>query len=305
MDPTERTRNSPPGKASVWLQAIRPATLSAAVGPVAVGTALAAADARLHLGAAFGALLGAIFIQIGTNLFNDYADFEKGADTHQRVGPARATQRGWLTASQVKRAAYLSFALATLVGVYLTWLAGWPVLLIGIASVISGWLYTGGSSPLAYRGLGDAFVLLFFGVVAVCGTYFVQARSLSLTALVASLSVGALATAILVVNNLRDRHTDRLAAKRTLVVRYGARFGRIEYSALLATAYAVPLALWLLSSTARVSLGWLLPLASLPFALLLLRRVLTQDGAALNAQLAATARLGMLFNTLLAVGVLL
>jgi 1,4-dihydroxy-2-naphthoate octaprenyltransferase len=167
-----------PGTLAVWLAAIRPATLTAALGPVAVGTALAAAVGKQHLGAAAAALLGAVFIQIGTNLFNDYADFEKGADTDERVGPARATQRGWLRPGQVLRGSIVSFALAALAGVYLIQLAGLPVVWIGIASVASGILYTGGPAPLAYRGLGDLFVLLFFGVVAVCGTYFVQASSL-------------------------------------------------------------------------------------------------------------------------------
>jgi 1,4-dihydroxy-2-naphthoate octaprenyltransferase len=287
--------------ARVWLLAIRPATLTAALGPVAVGSALAFSDGFFDVWPALAALLGAVLIQIGTNLFNDWADFAKGADTDERLGPPRAVQRGWLTPRQVLSGAVVSFALAIAVGGYLVWHAGWPLVVIGLLSVICGVLYTGGPAPLAYTGLGDPFVMAFFGVVAVCGTYFVQAMSLTPAVVVASLAVGALATAILVVNNLRDRDTDRLASKRTLVVRFGERFGRVEYVALLLFAYAVPVIALLMGG----SYGWLLPLPTLPLALRRIRRVTTMDGAALNAELAATAQLGLVFNLLLATGVML
>ncbi len=288
-------------RARAWLAAIRPATLTAAIGPVAVGSALAAADGAFDVLPAAAALAGALLIQIGTNLFNDYADFVKGADTAARLGPPRAVQRGWLTARQVLGGAMGCFALAVIVGLYLVVHAGWPLVVVGALSVACGFAYTGGPAPLAYTGLGDPFVLAFFGVVAVAGTYFVQALTLTPAVIVSGVAVGAVATAILVVNNLRDRHTDRVAGKRTLVVRFGERFGRIEYVVLLAMAYAVPVALL----TAGASAGWLLPLLSLPLAARRVRRVLALDGAALNAELAATAQLGLAFNLLLATGVLL
>jgi 1,4-dihydroxy-2-naphthoate octaprenyltransferase len=292
-----------PSTLRVWMSALRPATLTAAVGPVAVGTALAAAEGRSHVGAALAALFGATWIQIGTNLHNDAADFERGADTAERLGPARATQRGWLSARQVRAAMYASFALATLAGLYLVGLAGWPVVVIGVLSIASAVAYTGGPLPLGYVGLGDAFVLLFFGVVAVCGTYFVQTGTVTLTALLASVAVGTLATAILVVNNLRDRRTDRHAGKRTLVVRFGARFGHVEFVALLVVAYLLPVALFVHGGATH--LGWLLPLLSLPLAWREARAVLSRDGEALNPHLGGTARVGLLFNLLLALGVAL
>lgn len=289
-----------PSTAKVWLAAIRPATLVAGVTPVIVGTALAAAAGHLHVGAALAALLGALLIQIGTNLYNDYQDFERGADTEARMGPARATQKGWLTASQVAKGAIFAFALAVASGSYLVWIGGWPVVAIGVVSVLSGLAYTGGPMPLAYHGLGDLFVIVFFGGVAVCGTYYVQALDLTAPVVLASLAVGLMANAILVVNNLRDRPTDIQAHKRTLVVRLGDRFGRFEYAAMILGAYALPVAAWALGYGGW---GWLLPLASLPVGLLLVKIVWGLEGRALNPHLGTTGRLGLLFGILLAVGV--
>lgn len=290
-----------PSKGKAWLAAVRPATLPAAAGPVAVGTALAAADGRAHAPTALLCLAVALLLQIGTNLHNDAADHARGADTSDRLGPPRAVAQGWLASKTVRSAAFAAFALAALAGLGLVVRGGVPLLVLGLASIASGLAYTGGRVPLAYRGLGDVFVLLFFGVVAVCGSYYAQAGVLGLAALSCSLAVGALATAILVVNNLRDREADARAHKRTLVVRYGASFGRMEYAALVAFAYAVPVALcaW------RGHPGWLLPLVTLPIAVQRLRRVQRRDGAALNPELGATARLGLAFSALLAVGVLL
>jgi len=290
-----------PSKGQAWLAAIRLATLPAAAGPVAVGTTLAAADGRAHAPTALLCLAVALLLQIGTNLHNDAADHARGADTSERLGPPRAVAQGWLTSQAVERAAMASFALAAIAGLGLVLRGGVPLLVLGLASIASGLAYTGGRVPLAYRGLGDVFVLLFFGVVAVCGSYYAQARALDLAALGCSLAVGALATAILVVNNLRDREADARAHKRTLVVRYGASFGRMEYAALLAFAYAVPVALFV----GRQHPGWLLPLLTLPVAVRRLLRVQRRDGAALNPELGATARLGLAFSALLAVGVLL
>jgi 1,4-dihydroxy-2-naphthoate octaprenyltransferase len=277
-----------------WISAIRPATLTASVGPVLVGSALAHADGRLHLPSAAGALLGAALIQIGTNLVNDVADFRRGADGEDRLGPPRAVQQGWLTERAVTRAAFAAFAGALVVGAALVARGGWPVVLIGTASVSAGIAYTAGPWPLGYHGLGDVFVLAFFGVVAVCGTYFVQALTVTPTVVAASVAIGSLATAILVVNNLRDRETDARVGKRTLAVRFGARFARAEYAALLGSAYVI-----------SASFGWLAPLLTLPWAAAEVRAIRSADGAALNPHLGRTAGLGLAFCALLAAGVVL
>jgi len=291
-----------PSTLRVWLAAIRPATLTAALVPVGVGSALAAADGAFRPWVAAAALLGAMLIQIGTNLHNDYSDFEKGADTADRLGQARATQRGWLTPTQVAFAAGLVALLAMAVGVYLVTIGGWPIVVIGLSSLLCAWAYTGGPKPLGYVGLGDVFVLVFFGGVAVCGTYYVQALEWSAAALWASVPVGTLATAILVVNNLRDRHTDALAGKRTLVVRFGERFGRAEYTLMLAVAYVIPPLAWALNVGHA---GWMLSWLSAPLAWVELRAVARSDGASLNPLLGRTARLGLVYGLLLAVGALL
>ncbi|WP_428267669.1 1,4-dihydroxy-2-naphthoate polyprenyltransferase [Haliangium sp.] len=292
-----------PGSARAWLLATRPATLSAALVPVAVGTACAVAASGFRAGPALAALAGALLIQIGTNFANDVFDYEQGADTAERLGPVRATQAGLLSAGQMRAGMVVAFALATLAGVYLTWVAGWPVVAIGVASVLSGIAYTGGPYPLGYHGLGDVFVLLFFGFVAVCGTVFVQMGEVPALAWWAAVPVGGLATAILVVNNVRDRHTDRKAGKRTLAVRLGRSAGVAEYVLLLAAAYATPVAL--------VGLGladWpaLLPLASLPLALAQARVMVSgTEGPALNRCLARTAQTMLVFGLLFALGLAL
>lgn len=293
-----------PRRADAWVQAIRPATLTAALGPVAVGSALAAADGAFEPIVALAALLGAIFIQIGTNLYNDYADYVKGADTDERLGPPRAVQRGWLEPKAVRAAAFLAFGVASMFGVYLILHAGWPILLIGVLSLISGVIYTGGPAPLAYTGLGDLFVLLFFGLAAVCGTYYAQALTLSPQAVAGAFAVGLLATAILVVNNLRDRHTDAKAGKRTLVVRFGEAFGRGEYLLCVGGAYAIPIGVFVVKTALEGSppWGWLAPELSLPLAVVEARRVMAADGAALNPRLGGTARVGLVYSLLLALG---
>lgn len=287
---------------STWFLAIRPRTLTAAIVPVMVGSALAFGDGRGQWLPAIAALLGAVLIQIGTNLTNDYYDFKKGADTHERLGPVRVTQAGLISPQTVLLAAVASFAAALVIGLYLVAVAGWPVVAIGVASLLSGYAYTGGPYPLAYNGLGDLFVFVFFGFVAVGGTYFVQALGLPPKALLAAIPVGALGTAILVVNNLRDATTDVKAGKRTLIVRFGERAGRGEYLACLALAFGTPPLL--------LALGWegwavLLPLASAPFVVAPLRRVLQQRGAALNPGLGETAKLQLVFGALFAAGLYL
>ncbi len=287
-------------RARAWLHAARVPTLAAALVPVAVGTALAARDHAFRLGPALAALWGAVFIQIGTNLVNDSGDFGRGADGGERLGPPRALAMGWLTLSEVRAGILVSFLLAALAGIYLAAAAGWPVVLIGIASIAAGVAYTAGPWPLAYHGLGDIFVFVFFGAVAVCGTYYVETRTLSADAALASIPVGALATAILVVNNLRDLDGDRAAGKRTVAVRVGRLGARVEYLALLGAAYLTPAFLF---ATRRAGAWALLPLLTIPLALAEGRRVLErEDGPSLNAALFGTARLHVLFGLLFAAG---
>jgi 1,4-dihydroxy-2-naphthoate octaprenyltransferase len=287
-------------RARAWLHAARVPTLAAALVPVAVGSALAARDHGFRLGPALAALWGAIFIQIGTNLVNDLGDFRRGADQNERLGPPRALVMGWLTPADVRAGILLAFLLATLAGLYLALNAGWVVVAIGLASIAAGAAYTAGPWPLAYHGMGDLFVFLFFGIVAVCGTYFVETRALSLDALTAAVPVGALATAILVVNNVRDLDGDRAAGKRTVAVRVGRRGARAEYLALLAAAYVTPAILFL---AGRAGAWALLPLITAPLALAEGRRVLhREDGPSLNAALFGTARLHVLFGLLFAAG---
>ena len=282
---------SPPSRARAWWLTLRPATLWAGAAPVLVGGALAARDGSFAPLPAAAALAGACLIQVGCNLVNDYSDFEKGADDDARLGPARAAARGWLSVGELKRGAALSLSLAALLGVYLTSVGGAPILALGVASLLSAVAYTAGPLPLAYVGLGDLFVLLFFGLGAVGGTYFLLAGALSAGALAAGGAVGALATAILVVNNLRDRAGDARAGKRTLAVRFGATAARLEYSLLLAAAFA--LVGW--RAAAEGDPAWLAPLVTLPLAVGRARQVWRTDGAALNPLLGATARLELLF----------
>jgi 1,4-dihydroxy-2-naphthoate octaprenyltransferase len=290
------------GRFQAWVLAARPATLTAAVVPVVVGSALAARDGVLRVGPAGAALGAALLIQIGTNLVNDVDDFERGADTAARRGPTRVTQSGLLTAREVRRAAWIAFGAAAVLGLYLVAHAGWPILALGITAIASGIAYTGGPWPLGYRGLGDFFVFAFFGVAAVVGTYYVQAGATAISVWVASIPVGALATAILVVNNVRDHDTDRIAGKRTLVVQWGERAGRAEFIGLLALAYFVPFGLAL---THLYSSWILLPWFTAPWAIMLGRSMATcTDTPAFNPILRSTARLHLLFGLLLAAGLL-
>ena len=205
----------------IWLMAARPRTLPAAVAPVLVGTALAATEGTFKWLTFAAAMLGALFIQVGTNLSNDYSDARRGADTEDRLGPVRVTAGGLVPPRQVLVATYVAFGMAVLAGAYLIATAGWELLLVGAASILAGVLYTGGPRPYGYEGLGEVFVFLFFGVVAVTGSYFAQVEQLTWEAFVLAVPVGLLASAILVVNNVRDLETDRRAGKRTLAVRLG------------------------------------------------------------------------------------
>ncbi len=285
-----------------WLSASRPATLPAAVVPVVVGTAAAVSDGHFHAGALVAALLASLLIQIGTNYANDYFDHRKGADTAQRLGPVRLIQSGAAPARHVLLAALVCFSVAALIGLYLIYVGGWPIFVIGIASILSGLAYTGGPYPLGYHGLGDLFVFVFFGVVAVVGTYYLHAGSVSSLAWWVSVPVGLLVTAILIVNNVRDIETDRAAGKRTLAVSIGRGATRAQYVLFLAVAYLVPLSLWIMGMLP----GWFwLPWLTLPLAYSAARGVMRHEGARLNAMLKATGRLHLLFGLLLAASLLL
>lgn len=282
--------------------AARIPTLPAAVTPVLVGSAAAWSHGRFRPGVMLAALISSILIQIGTNFANDLFDFKKGADTEKRLGPVRVTQAGLLTPKQVEMGMWVTFGLAVVAGLYLIAVGGWPVLAIGLASIAAGILYTGGPWPLAYHGLGDVFTFIFFGVVAVCGTYFVHTGTIDVGAFVASLPVGMIVTAILVANNLRDIETDRLAGKRTLAVRLGARATKGQYIVMLALAYLIPVAMGI-NGWASSTLFWL-PWLTLPMALRLIRVVLTQTGRDLIPALKGTGTLHLVFGLLFAASLL-
>lgn len=282
--------------------AARLPTLTAAIAPVAIGTACALAVGGFRVGPALAALLGALAIQVGANFANDVFDYEKGADTDERLGPPRAVHLGLLTGAEMRRGMFVAFGVAMAAGVYLTASAGPVVVVIGIASILAAIAYTAGPFPLGYNGLGDLFVLIFFGFVAVCGTTFVQAGYVPALSWWAAVPAGALATAILVVNNLRDLETDARAGKRTLAVRFGRRSARMEYYVLFAAAYVVPMGLVL---TGRLGAWALLPLLTVPAALALARAVARERGAPMNRLLFGTARLELVFGLLFAVGIAL
>jgi 1,4-dihydroxy-2-naphthoate polyprenyltransferase len=284
--------------------AARPRTLPAAIAPVLVGTSAAVERTDdLRVGAFLAALIGSVFIQVGTNLANDYSDARRGADSMDRLGPVRVTASGLVAPRRVLVATWVAFAVAVAAGIYLTAVAGPVILAVGVVSILAGILYTGGPRPYGYEGLGEAFVFLFFGLVAVNGSYFVQVERLDWLPFALSLPVGFLATAILVVNNVRDIDTDRRTGKRTLAVRLGRERARVLYAGLLLATYvALPVGLLAADGPA-----WgLLALASLPLAARPLRAVRTRtDGPALNAALAATGALLAAFSLLLTVGLLI
>jgi 1,4-dihydroxy-2-naphthoate octaprenyltransferase len=288
----------------IWLMAARPRTLPAAVAPVLVGTALAATEGTFKPLTFVAAMLGAVFIQIGTNLSNDYSDARRGADTEDRLGPVRVTAGGLVPPRQVLVATYVAFGLAVLAGAYLIATAGWELLLVGAASILAGVLYTGGPRPYGYEGLGEVFVFLFFGVVAVTGSYFAQVERLTWEAFVLAVPVGLLAAAILVVNNVRDLETDRRAGKRTLAVRLGRRRARALYAGMVYGAFVCAPLPWLLGSDELTA--WLaLPLIAVVPAVAVVRIVHERsDGPSLNGALARTGMLQLGFCSLLSAGIL-
>jgi 1,4-dihydroxy-2-naphthoate octaprenyltransferase len=286
----------------LWLVAARPRTLPAAVAPVLVGTALAQSEGTFRPLRFACALIGSIFIQIGTNLANDYSDARRGADTEDRLGPVRVTAGGLMPPRQVLIGTYVAFGVAVAAGAYLIAVAGWELLLVGVASIAAGVLYTGGPRPYGYEGLGELFVFLFFGVVAVVGSYFVQVERFEWEAFALSVPVGLLAAAILVVNNVRDVDTDRRAGKRTLAVKLGRTGARRLFAAMLLVSFAAPIAIW---AAGGLSAWILLALLAAPLAVPLMRSVGTRtDGPSLNRALAACGQLLALYSILLAAGVL-
>ena len=282
--------------------AARPRTLPAAIAPVLVGTSLAIRYGTFHPIAFIAALLGAILIQIGTNLSNDYSDARRGADSDERIGPVRVTAGGLVPPRQVLIATYLTFGAAVLCGAYLIAVAGWALLAVGAASILAGILYTGGPRPYGYEGLGEVFVFLFFGLVAVTGSYFVQRRGLPWQAFVLAVPVGLLISAILVVNNARDIDTDRRAGKRTLAVRLGRERTRVLFGAMIAVAFVTSWVPWF---TGALSPWLFVTAASAPLAIGVVQTVRTHaDGPSLNQALARTAKLALVFCLLLCAGVL-
>jgi 1,4-dihydroxy-2-naphthoate octaprenyltransferase len=287
----------------IWLMAARPRTLPAAVAPVLVGTALAIEADELQPIAFIAAMLGAVLIQIGTNLSNDYSDARRGADTEDRLGPVRVTAGGLVPPRQVLVATYVTFGLAVLVGLVLVVIAGPVLLLVGAASILAGVLYTGGPRPYGYEGLGEVFVFTFFGIVAVTGSYYVHTQELPWEAFALSVPVGLLASAILVVNNVRDLETDRRAGKRTLAVRMGRERTRVLYAVMVVGAFVTAQIPWLAGS---LSPWLLLVLLALPLGLKLIRTVRTHtDGPTLNQVLGGTGMLQLMFCILLSAGILL
>jgi 1,4-dihydroxy-2-naphthoate polyprenyltransferase len=286
----------------IWVVAARPRTLPAAIAPVLVGTALAGSEGTFHALRFIAALGGSIFIQIGTNLSNDYSDAHRGADTEERLGPVRVTSAGLVAPRQVLLATWLAFAVAVAFGAYLIAVVGWELLLVGAASILAGVLYTGGPRPYGYEGLGELFVFFFFGLVAVAGSYYVQTERLRPLAIGLAVPVGLLAAAILMVNNVRDVDTDRRARKRTLAVRLGRLGARRLFAA---TLLAVVVATIVLAATAAKP--WLLlGLGAVPLMPPLLRTVGTRvDGPSLNAALASSGRLLAVYALLMSAGLLL
>lgn len=291
-----------PGAVGRWLLAIRPKTLPAAVSSVVIGTALAAHDGGFSLGPALAAFAVALLLQIGSNLANDVYDAERGTDTEERLGPTRVTHTGLLSASQVKTGMKVVLGLALVIGLYLTWVRGPLVLVIGVAAIIAAVAYTGGPYPLGYHGLGELFVFVFFGLTAVVGTYWVQTGTTTPLVWLMAVPPGLIITAVLVVNNLRDIEQDRVAGKRTVAVRIGASATRAEYVTCMAGAYLVVSAAAVAGALPFATLAiWL----SVPVAWRATHLVLTREGRPLNVALASTGQTALAFSLLFALGLLL
>jgi 1,4-dihydroxy-2-naphthoate octaprenyltransferase len=289
-------------KSDSWILASRPKTLLAAVVPVIVGSALAIYDGSFKPIAALIALLCSVLIQVGTNFTNDLYDFLKGADKKDRSGPHRALASGWLTVNEMKMAVILTYGIAFLLGMYLVYLGGLPILIIGILSILAGLAYTAGPYPLAYNGLGDIFVFLFFGLVGTTGTFYVQTMKVTPLVFWSSIPVGALITNILVVNNYRDTEEDRIAGKKTLAVIFGKPFARYQYIFFMVVSYLTPLVVYF---TFKQNVWVFLPLLTFPISFKLVKMIFTLEGKQLNQTLELTARLSLLYGILFALGILI
>ena len=287
---------------NAWILASRPKTLLAAFVPVIVGSALAIANGIFVPLYSVIALICAVLIQIGTNFTNDLYDFLKGADSSQRKGPVRVLASGLITQKEMTRAIFLTFGLTFLLGLYLVFYSGWIILFIGIFSIIAGIAYTAGPYPLAYNGLGDVFVFIFFGIIGTTGTYYLHSKEFTLMSFLVSIPVGALITNILLVNNYRDINEDRTAGKKTTTVLMGREFTRAQFIVLLVVSFLIPLFLFIGYS---FSAAIFLPYLSLPLALTLVRMLYQFDGQELNKTLELTARLSALFGILFSLGLIL
>jgi len=285
-----------------WLLAARLNTLPAATSPVILGSALAFHDGGFHPFIFFMTLLAAVLIQVGTNFANDVFDFQKGSDREDRMGPTRATQSGLISPKKMKSAMGLIFGFAICVGFYLAYLGGWSIVWIGLASITAGIAYTGGPYPLGYHGFGDIFVFIFFGLIAVPGTYYLQMGAINGLSIWMGVIMGMLSTAILVVNNLRDADTDKLSGKNTLAVRMGKTFTKIQYSILVLIPFLVPIYIWL---NFEDELSLLLTIFTLPIAFYLIMQIFTVTGRDLNPVLYRTARFLFIFTVLLSTGLVL
>ena len=284
-----------------WIIAIRIKTLPAAISPVILGTALAFHDGDSNSFILFMTLLAAVLIQIGANFANDVYDFEKGSDRADRLGPQRATQSGLISPADMNKAMWKIFALAIGVGFYLAYVGGWPIVIIGLASIAAGIAYTGGPYPLGYHGFGDIFVFLFFGLIAVPGTYYLQTGSVTEFSLWLGAVMGMLTTAILVVNNIRDKDADIISGKKTLAVRFGKTFSNIQFILLVMLPFLLPFHLWRQWN----KMSFLLTLFTLPIAVHLIIQLFNNTGADLNKVLAGTARFLFIFTLLLSAGLII
>ncbi|MBX3675755.1 MAG: 1,4-dihydroxy-2-naphthoate polyprenyltransferase [Rhodocyclaceae bacterium] len=300
-EPLHRLGATRPSGWRLWWTAARPRTLTIAATPVLLGCALArTGGTQLDWLLALATLACALAIQAGTNLHNDAADFVRGNDRAERIGPLRVTAAGWARPEQVRRAALAAYSLALALGLLLVFSGGWPILVLGLASLAAGWAYSGGPKPISHSALGELFVLLFFGVAAVAGSHYLQSGQVSPIALLAGIALGAMGAAVLLVNNVRDRDEDSAAGRRTLAARLGPGGARRAYAALMLLPFLVPL---LLAAAGALPPGGLAALLALPLAVQLTIRMRNADGIALNSVLARTALTQFLFGLSLAVGI--
>jgi len=307
--PTLPTASSPPkthpSRSTVlrmWWLAARPKTLPAAIAPVLAGTAVAIHERGFHWLSALFALITALLLQIAANFANDALDFKRGADTADRTGPTRITASGMVTADAVLRTTAVTLGLAVVSGLYLVWRGGWPFIVLGIAAIICAVAYTGGPFPLGYLGLGEIFVFIFFGPIAVAGTAYVQTRDLTALALATSIPIGAMAVGILIVNNLRDLPTDAIAGKHTIAVRIGVRKTQMEYAAMLIVTAVTPVLFW---AVGWLGLWWILTILSWPALSMLWKQITTRTGQALNPTLGNTGKALLLFSMLFSLALVL